>query len=168
MVSGDDDSHTGQDNPAGVDAQRRDQIVATARRALVFGEKTAEHTGPEPFEDPVMETYFLLYVLGALDHLSAHVPEDKPLDHGEKLAALAHALDAFGTSTSAEIRATVMMLDGAGDEPALKIRDEGARAAEAWADGANADAASRFRELMADPANFPRNVERTRRGSDTQ
>ncbi len=166
MVSGDDDSHTGQDEAAGVDPQRREQIVATARRALVFGEQNAGHAGPEPFEDPVMETYFLLYVLGALDHLSAHVPDADPLDHGEKLAALAHALDAFGTATSAEIRATVLMLDGAADEAALNIREAGAQAAKAWDNGANADATTRFRELMADPDNFPRNVERVRRQPD--
>ena len=55
--------------------------------------------------------------------------------------------------------ATLKLLYRAQDPAALRIRDEGRSAAEAWDWGANEAATRRFAELLQDPQNFPREVE---------
>ncbi len=56
--------------------------------------------------------------------------------------------------------ALVRRLEQAADEPAIKIKTEGRDAAKAWHWGDNEDATRHFLDLMQDPANFPREVER--------
>ncbi len=133
-------------------------ITAVYRLALQFGEQSAHHIGEGPFADPVLHTYFLLYILGAIDYLGDTPAEGLPLLSAEKLAAMAEALDAFGVASADEIRATVLMLDQAADAAARNIRGEGAAAAERWQEG-DGEALQHFAELIKEPANFPAEVD---------
>ena len=64
----------------------------------------------------------------------------------------------FEGSTREDVMGTLKMLYRAQDEAALRIRQEGRQAAEAWDWGENRDAVFRFVELLKDDANFPREV----------
>jgi hypothetical protein len=74
---------------------------------------------------------------------------------------MGRALMTFGTSSRDEVMGTLKMLYRARDEAALRIREEGRKAAESWDWGENRDAVFRFLELMKDEANFPREVEQS-------
>ncbi len=149
---------SGQDN-SGTEDPRLEAIAIAARQTLLFGEFSAKAAGGEHFEDPVMHTYFLHYVFGALESISQHASLPQPLDEDARVNAMGHALMTFEGSNREEVIGTLKMLYRASDEAALRIRGEGRKAAEAWDLGTNEDATRRFAELLGDPDNFPRQVE---------
>jgi hypothetical protein len=149
---------SGQDN-TGTDDPRLEAIAAAARQTLLFGEFSAKAAGAEHFEDPVMHTYFLHYVFGALESIGQHHSLPEKLDEDARVNAMGHALMSFEGSSREEVIGTLKMLYRASDDAALRIREEGRKAAEAWDLGANEEATRRFMELLADPDNFPRQVD---------
>jgi hypothetical protein len=151
MVSGQDTTDTG--------GTRNEAISLVSHKALLFGEFSAKAAGTEVFEDPVMHTYFLQYIFGAIESLAKHPDLPEQLDEEGCVNAMGHALMAFENSTREDVLGTLKMLRRATDEPALKIREEGCKAAESWNWGANNDAVFRFVELMKDKGNFPDEVE---------
>jgi hypothetical protein len=151
MVSG--QVSTGTDDP------RLEAIATAARQTLLFGEFSAKAAGAEHFEDPVMHTYFLHYVFGALESIGQHDSLPQKLDEDARVNAMGHALMTFEGSSREEVIGTLKMLYRASDDAALRIREEGRKAAEAWDLGANEEATRRFTELLADPDNFPRQVD---------
>lgn len=152
MVSGQD---AAQDQLA--DAET---IAAVANKALLFGEFSAKAVGAETFEDPIMHTYFLHYIFGAVEGLSGHASLPAPLSEDGQVNAMGQALMSFEGATREDVMATLKMIYRAQDEAALKVRTEGRRAAESWDWGENRDAVFRFAELFKDrEANFPSEVE---------
>jgi hypothetical protein len=150
---------SGQDAPQDPLADA-ETIAAVANKALLFGEFSAKAVGGETFEDPVIHTYFLHYVFGALEALSSHPSLPAPLDEDGRVNAMGQALMSFEGATREDVMATLKMIYRARDEAALRVRDEGRRAAEAWDWGENRDAVYRFAELLADrETNFPAEVE---------
>lgn len=151
MVSGQDQADT---------ADPRNQAIAMAcHQALLFGEFTAKAAGSETFDDDAMQTYFLHYVFGALEAIGAHPNLPQTLEEEDRVNAMGRALMSFEGSTREDVMGTLKMIFRAQDDAALKIREEGRKAAEAWDWGQNRDAVYRFSELMADESNFPRTVE---------
>ena len=128
-------------------------------QALVFGEKSAKNLPPDVFADPIMHTYFLFFIYGAVDALGDDEDLQEKLNAAEKQATMAEALAAFGTATEEQIVATVMLLERSADDAALAIKRAGWKAATDWAGGENEEATGRFVVLLEDPANFPREVE---------
>jgi hypothetical protein len=152
MVSGQD---TGQDPLA--DAET---ITAVAGKALLFGEFSAKAVGADTFEDPVMHTYFLHYIFGAIEGLSVHGSLAAPLNEDGRVNAMGQALMRFEGTTREDVIATLKMIYRAQDEAALRVRSEGRAAAEAWDWGENRDAVLRFAELLKDRNRyFPAEVE---------
>jgi hypothetical protein len=151
MVSGPDFADTG--------SARQEAISQVSHQALLFGEFSAKAAGNEAFEDPVMHTYFLHYIFGAIEGLSQHSEVPFEFDEDDRVNAMGRALMTFETSRRDEVMGTLKMLYRAKDEAALRIREEGRKAAESWNWGENRDAVFRFVELMKDEANFPREVE---------
>ncbi len=149
---------SGQDNTGTADP-RLESVAIAARQALLFGEFSAKAAGPENFEDPVMHTYFLHYVFGALEAIGQHDSLPQKLEQEDRINAMGHALMTFEGSNRQEVTGTLKMLHRATDEAALKIREEGRNAAQAWDLGSNEDATLRFSELLQDPDNFPREVQ---------
>ncbi len=150
MVSGPDFADT--------DPARQEAISEVAHRALLFGEFSAKAAGQETFQDPVMHTYFLHYIFGAVNALAGHAGLPARLGEDDVVNAMGRALMTFEGSTPQEVTGTLKMLYRARDEAALRIQDEGREAAENWDWGTNRDAVFRFAELMKDEANFPREV----------
>ncbi len=151
MVSGQDIADTG--------SARQETISLVAHKALLFGEFSAKAAGQEMFEDPVMHTYFLHYVFGAVKALSEHPGLPVPLDEDDVVNAMGHALMTFEGSTREDVVGTLKMLYRANDEAAVRIQEAGRQAAETWNWGENSDAVFRFVELTREPSNFPREVE---------
>ncbi|MGB5209005.1 MAG: hypothetical protein WBN31_03115 [Gammaproteobacteria bacterium] len=151
MVSGQDNTGTGD--------PRLDAIAMAAQQALLFGEFSAQAAGAEHFEDPVMHTYFLHYIFGALESISQHATLPVQLQEEDKVNAMGHALMTFEGSSRQDVLGTLKMLVRATDDAAVNIREEGRKAALAWNLGEDASAASRFSELMENPDNFPRKVD---------
>jgi hypothetical protein len=152
MVSGQD---TGQDPLA--DAET---ITAVAGKALLFGEFSAKAVGADTFEDPVMHTYFLHYIFGAIEGLSVHGSLAAPLNEDGRVNAMGQALMRFEGTTREDVIATLKMIYRAQDEAALRVRSEGRAAAEAWDWGENREAVFRFAELLGDrDTYFPAEVE---------
>ncbi|KPK58232.1 MAG: hypothetical protein PVG57_06470 [Gammaproteobacteria bacterium] len=151
MVSG---QHT-----ADTESARQETISLVAQKALLFGEFSAKAAGHQTFEDPVMHTYFLHYVFGAIKALAGHSELSARLSEDDTVNAMGIALMSFENSSREEVLSTLKMLYRAKDEAAVRIQEEGRQAAEAWNWGENRDAVFRFVELMRDPANFPREVE---------
>ena len=152
MVSGQD---TGQDPLA--DAET---ITAVAGKALLFGEFSAKAVGADTFQDPVMHTYFLHYIFGAIEGLSVHGSLAAPLNEDGRVNAMGQALMRFEGTTREDVIATLKMIYRAQDEAALRVRSEGRAAAEAWDWGENRDAVLRFAELLKDrDTYFPSEVE---------
>ena len=110
MVSGQD---TGQDPLA--DAET---ITAVAGKALLFGEFSAKAVGADTFEDPVMHTYFLHYIFGAIEGLSVHGSLAAPLNEDGRVNAMGQALMTFEGSTREDVTGTLKMLFRARDEAA--------------------------------------------------
>jgi hypothetical protein len=102
-------------------------------------------------------------MFGAADALCESDKLDAPLGLEEKLEVMRMALTSFGTASPDQVASTVNTLNMAADEPALNIRREGREAAQEWSWGENEAATSRFFDLMKDPDNFPRSVERVQR-----
>ena len=150
MVTDEYPGSTGKDRSATIDT-----VVG---KILVFGETSAGHVGAETFDDPVMHTYFLLYVFGALDTLAEADELDIRLTDDEKTAVMTDALLAFGSSSDAQVAATIRMLQRAQDQPALKMKKRGADAAREWQWGTNEAATRRFLEMLDDRSLFPENV----------
>jgi hypothetical protein len=151
MVSGQDFADTG--------SGRQEAVSAVAHKALLFGEFSAKAAGPQTFEDPVMHTYFLHYIFGAVKALAANPELASRLDDDDAVNAMGTALMTFENSSREEVVGTLKMLYRARDEAALKIQEEGRRAAESWNWGENSEATFRFLELTRDSSNFPREVE---------
>jgi hypothetical protein len=151
MVSGQDTTDTG--------GTRNEAISLVTHKALLFGEFSAKAAGTEAFEDPIMHTYFLHYIYGAIKSLAKHPELPEQLDDEGCVNAMGHALMTFEDTSREDVMGTLKMLHRATDEPALKIRAEGCKAAESWDWGANEDAVFRFAELMKDKGNFPDEVE---------
>lgn len=151
MVSGPDFADTG--------SARQEAVSKVSHKALLFGEFSAKAAGNEAFEDPVMHTYFLHYIFGAIEGLCGHSEMSVELDEDDRINAMGRALMTFETSSRDEVMGTLKMLYRAKDEAAVRIREEGRKAAESWDWGENRDAVFRFVELMKDEANFPREVE---------
>ncbi len=141
----------GNDSDAGVNT--------VADKAFAFGRAAAQPVGEEPFRDPVMHHYFLLFMYGAVAGLADHEKVGAPLDEIDQKRAMATMLAKFGTATPEEIVSLVKLLDEAYDEPARRIKGEGEQSARAWDWGVNEEAAGRFEALMKDPTNFPGQVE---------
>ncbi len=146
------------DTQGGTSGSRAQAIGAVVEKTLVFGETSAQHVGVETFNDQIMHTYFLFFIYGALDALSATEELGVILTDAEKASAMSEALLSFGTTSNEQIIATIRMLQRAHDDAALKIKQSGADAAREWKWGTNEAATRRFLELMDDPENFPREV----------
>ena len=147
------------DTQGSTSGSRAQAIGAVVEKTLVFGETSARHVGAETFNDQIMHTYFLLFIYGALDALSAAEELGVTLTDAEKASAMSEALLSFGTTSNEQVIATIRMLQRAHDDAALKIKQSGADAARDWKWGTNEAATRRFLELMDDPKNFPREVE---------
>jgi hypothetical protein len=151
MVSGHDTPDT--------ESVRQEAISLVARQALLFGEFSAKAAGDETFDDPVMHTYFLHYIFGAIDALGSHGSLPLELEEGDRVNAMGQALMTFEGSTREDVMGTLKMLYRARDAAAVHIREEGRKAAEQWDWGQNRDAVYRFVELLKDESNFPREVD---------
>lgn len=152
MVSGQD---APEDHPADAEALNK-----VANMALLFGESSAKAVGSDTFEDPVMHTYFLHYIFGAIKALGQHESLDRPFGEDDRVNAMGCALMSFEGATREEVMSTLQMIYRATDDAALRIREEGRHAAEAWNGGENQDPVFRFAELLKDrDANFPAEVE---------
>ncbi len=152
MVSGQDD---GQDPLTDAES-----IAAVAGKALLFGEFSAKAVGADTFQDPVMHTYFLHYIFGAVEGLSVHGSLAAPLDEDGRVNAMGQALMRFEGTTREDVIGTLKMIYRAQDAAALHVRSQGRAAAEAWDWGENRDAVFRFAELLKDrETNFPSEVE---------
>jgi hypothetical protein len=137
-----------------------ESITAVANKALLFGEFSAKAAGPDTFEDPVMHTYFLHYVFGAVEGLATHASLPAPLGEDGRVNAMGHALMTFEGATREDVMATLKMIYRARDEAALRVREEGRKAAEAWDWGENRAAVSRFAEMLGERETyFPVEVE---------
>ena len=130
-----------------------------AHKALLFGEFSAKAAGAEAFEDPVMHTYFLHYIFGAVQGLGQYADLPQQLDEDDQVNAMGRALMTFEDTTREDVMGTLKMVYRAKDDAALKVREEGRKAAEAWNWGENRDAVFRFVELMKDEGNFPSEVD---------
>jgi hypothetical protein len=150
MVSGHDIADT--------DPARQEAISKVAHQALLFGEFSAKAAGNETFEDPVMHTYFLHYIYGAINALAGHSELPATLGEDDIVNAMGRALMTFEGSNRQEVTGTLKMLYRARDEAALRIQEEGRKAADSWDWGGNQNAVFRFAELLTDEANFPREV----------
>jgi len=151
MVSGHDTTDTGD--------TRNETISLVSHKALLFGEFSAKAAGSDAFEDPIMHTYFLHYIYGAIQSLAQHAELPEQLDEEGRVNAMGHALMTFEDTSREDVMGTLKMLHRATDEPALKIRAEGCKAAQSWDWGSNEDAVQCFAELMKDKSNFPNEVE---------
>lgn len=151
MVSGQDPTDTG--------SARNEAIAKVSHKALLFGEFSAKAAPSDTFEDPIMHTYFLHFIYGAIESLGQHPELPEQLDEEARVNAMGMALMTFEETTREDVMGTLKMLYRATDEPALKIRDEGRKAAADWGWGDNTDATLRFAELMKDESNFPKEVE---------
>jgi hypothetical protein len=149
---------SGQDRVDTPDA-RSEAIAMACHQALLFGEFSAKAAGAETFEDETMNTYFLHYVFGALAAIGSHPDLPQTLDDEDRVNAMGRALMTFENATREDVMGTLKMIFRARDEAALKIQEEGRKAADAWNWGQNRDAVYRFSELMQDESNFPRIVE---------
>ena len=156
-----------QDQQETISEDEQQAIIAVAERTLEFGMGSASALTPEELEDPVLHTYFLLYVFGGLEWLGDHLDPAEPLPYPHKLAAMTEALGRFGTTDRESTRATVMMLHNAGDEAALRVRRAGAEAAERWHAQGDADALGAFAALRDDPDALPREVTAVRPDAPT-
>lgn len=156
-------NHMVTDDTTTADSDDREQILRTVTsKALIFGESSAKKMPTETFDDPVMHTYFLFYVFGALESLGEDLRLGAAsLSEAEKQAAMAEALAAFGTATKEQILGTIKLLVRSSDAAAIKIRNAGKDAAIDWDWGDNDEASSVFADLMKDPDNFPRDVEQS-------
>ncbi|MFK8017353.1 MAG: hypothetical protein AB8G17_18155 [Gammaproteobacteria bacterium] len=133
-------------------ATRRQLIIDVSRQGLVFGEKSAAFVGVDALEDPNVQVYYLLYVLGAIEYFGEQLGDAEPLSDGEKLAAMAEALAAFDASSNEEIRQTVLALNTANSPAAASMRALGSTmAAQAQTDDSDS-ALRKFASLLADRA----------------
>ena len=138
---------------------RAEEIRQVVHKTLVFGELSAKAAGGEVFEDPVIQTYFLHYVFGAVMALGEHDSLSRALSEEERVNAMGSALMTFDDATREDVMGTLMMICRARDDAALDVQAEGRQAAASWDFGANGEATRRFSELLADPDRLPREVE---------
>jgi hypothetical protein len=154
-----DDMVSGQDTPQDP-LKDAENIAAVANQALLFGEFSAKAVGGETFEDPVMHTYFLHYIFGAVEGLSSHASLAAPLAEDGRVNAMGQALMSFEGASREDVMATLKMIYRARDEAALRVREEGRKAAEAWDWGENRDAVFRFAQMLGERETyFPTEVE---------
>ena len=140
-------------------------IMSVSDRAFEFGIVNASPLGSEALEDPVLHTYFLLFVFGAVEWLGDNLDTGAPLPYPHKLAAMSDALSRFGTTDRETARGTVLMLQNAADDAALRIRAAGGDAVRRWHVNGDESAASAFAALRDDPDALPREVQAVRPGS---
>ena len=148
MVSGPESPYT-----------RQEEIRRVVHKTLVFGELSAKAVGGEAFEDPVVQTYFLHYVFGAVMALGEHGSLTEALSEEERVNAMGSALMTFEDTTREDVMRTLKMIYQARDDAALDVQAEGRLAATRWDFGANGEATQRFSELLAEPGRLPREVE---------
>ena len=98
MVSGHDIADT--------DPARQEAISKVAHQALLFGEFSAKAAGNETFEDPVMHTYFLHYIYGAINALAGHSELPATLGEDDIVNAMGRALMTFEGSNRQEVTGT--------------------------------------------------------------
>lgn len=144
-----------------------DRVGTVAEKAFRFGRSAAEPVGEAAFLDPVMHYYYLLFMFGVVGALGAHVEIDEPLDEIDIKRAMATMLARFGTAAPEQVVDLVNLLEDTDDEPARRIKSEGAIAAREWNWGVNPSASGRFADLMQDPDNFPRELEQTLKSTVT-
>jgi hypothetical protein len=138
---------------------RVEEFRRVVHKTLVFGELSAKAAGGEVFEDPVIHTYFLHYVFGAVMALGEHDSLTQALSEEERINAMGSALMTFEDATRENVMGTLKMIYQARDGAALDVQAEGRQAASHWDFGANGDATQRFAELLAEPDRLPREVE---------
>jgi hypothetical protein len=138
---------------------RQDEIRRVIHKTLVFGELSAKQAGGETFEDPVIQTYFLHYLFGAVMALGEHGSLSSALSEEERVNAMGSALMTFEDATREDVMATLKMIYRAQDKAALDVQAEGRKAATAWDFGAVEEPTGRFAELLAEPGRLPREVD---------
>ncbi|MFK7886311.1 MAG: hypothetical protein AB8G16_05540 [Gammaproteobacteria bacterium] len=130
---------------------RRQLIVDVSRQGLVFAEQSAAHMGAAVLDEPDVQIYYLVYVLGAIEHFGQQLGDAEPLNPGETLGAMAEALAAFDNATAEEIRQTVMALNAASGDAAQTLRQLGRDMAAVTTEDPDL-AQRRFSELLKDRA----------------
>ena len=130
-------------------------ILAVASKAIEFGRACAAPLGEDALQDPVLNTYFLIFVFGAVEWLGDNMDADHPLSYPQKLASMAEALARFGTSDRETVRGTVLMVHEAADAPALRVRAAGGDAMRRWHRDGDQDALSVFVALRDEPNALP-------------
>ncbi len=131
---------------------RRQLIIDVSRQGLVFAEQSAAHIGVGTLDQPQIQVYYLVYVMGAIEWFGSQLGEAEPLNAGEKLAAMAEALAAFDNATAEEIRGTVIALNGASGDAAKRMRQLGHDMAAKSASDERDDALRAFATLLEDRA----------------
>lgn len=134
-------------------------ISRVAERAYQFGVACAKPVEPETFDDEVLHNYYLFFVFGAILWLGDNLRPARPLDRQQKLTALAQAMAFLEPGSKAKIRALVMMVDNVDDVYAHNIMREGADTIKRLIIGQDAEAITRFSELLEDNTNFPRTID---------
>lgn len=129
---------------------RRQLIIDVSRQGLVFAEQCAAHVGEATLDDPGVQVYYLVYVLGAIEYFGEQLGEAAPFSDGEKLAAMAEALAAFDNATPQEIRQTVIALDAASSPAALALRALGRKNAQQAQGDERENALRAFAGLLSD------------------
>jgi hypothetical protein len=129
---------------------RRQLIIDVSRQGLVFAEQCAVHVGEGTLDDPQVQVYYLVYVLGAIEYFGDQLGAATALNDGEKLAAMAEALAAFDNATQQEIRETVIALNAAASPAARALRALGRDNAEQAQGAARDDALRCFAGLLKD------------------
>jgi hypothetical protein len=142
-------------------------IISVADRALEFGVASAQPLGSEALEDPVLQTYYLLFVFGAVEWLGDNMDTGAPLPYPHKLTAMADALSRFGTTDRETARGTVLMLHEAADDAALRVRAAGGDAVRRWHVDGDETATTIFSDMRDDPDMMPREVQAVKPGSTT-
>lgn len=138
---------------------RQEEIQRVIHKTLVFGELSAKAAGGETFEDPVIQTYFLHYLFGAVMALGEHGSLSEALSEEERVNAMGSALMTFEDATREDVMGTLKMIYRAQDAAALDVQAEGRKAATAWDFGSFEGPTNRFAELLAEPGRLPREVE---------
>ncbi len=134
-------------------------IASVAEKAFQFGVICASPIDPEVFDDPVMHNYYLFFVYGAVLWLGDTLRPAKPLDRRQKLAAMSQAMSFLEPDSKQKTRSFVLMVDKVEDIFAHNTMREGAETVRRLLVDRDKDAPLRFKELLEDPANFPRQID---------
>lgn len=147
------------DNDLAPTAETATLIAKVADQAYQFGVACARPVDPEIFDDPVIHNYYLFFVFGAILWLGDNLRPAKPLDRQQKLSALAQAMSFLEPESKQKIRTFVLMVGQVDDVYAHNTMREGAEAFRRLTVDKDPEATHRFRELLEDPQNFPREID---------